>query len=207
MVVVASACGAGLLGLASAAHAAPVEKAAKAAEAEATPLASERASEQAMGLAREIIAIMFPPETRDDMILSLARTMAEQSSAGEIETIDDPSVRRIVEEHVGGMLERMQPILLSHIPEQMEAVAIAYAARFSIKELEEILAFARTPAGGHYFAASMDLMEDPAIAAVNRSLFLKIHEFIPAEQAALRDKIILYLEQQEALSNGDASAL
>lgn len=149
----------------------------------------------AAALAHAIVDTAFPPERREEMMDKLMRTMGEQmKSAMPPALMSDPGLAKIMTEYLAELPMTLRPATTAFIPKQMEAVAQAYARMFTISELNDIAAFARTPSGKSYLQRSMDVMSDPAVAAVNSQYFAKAQTLTQASSIAVGEKVGAYLQ-------------
>ena len=58
---------------------------------------------------------------------------------------------------------RLEPQARKSFPRLADAFAKAYAREFSAAELEQLIAFAQSPTGGHFLAEGMNVAQDPAV--------------------------------------------
>lgn len=164
----------------------------------AMPLAPARAQPAdpaEMADARAIIATMFPAERQDEIFRRMMEDMMAQMRAGfEIDqSLNDPGLRKIIDEYLDGTPERVMPTLRIYMPGILEATAEAYSREFAPKELQEIRAFAETPAGKHYFSSVTSLLSDPAVAAANQRYFAAVEELLSDDKEKLKAKLVAYL--------------
>lgn len=133
--------------------------------------------------ARIIIEAMLPPDKREQMLLDLAGTVAQQAAAGFMSgpVFEEPGIRAIVDRFIADLPTLYRPLFAEHMPKILEATAIAYTREFTLDELRDISAFARTPSGQRYFARMQSLQSDPAVAAANQAMFT---DLAPASKAA-----------------------
>jgi hypothetical protein len=150
---------------------------------------------QAAALAHSLVDAAFPPERREEMMDKLMRTMTDQMKSGiPAALMSDPGLARIMTDYLAQIPAILRPATSAFIPKQMEAVAQAYARMFTVAELRDILAFARTPSGKNYLQRSMDVMSDPAVAAVNSQYFAQAQTLTQASSVALGEKVGAYLK-------------
>lgn len=177
-IAVASIC------LATGAHAAAVQAPAKSQPDEAAKLAEARA----------IAAIISPPADRERTLDALMPKLIAQFKPMLPSAVEaDPGLKAIIEDEIKAMAADERPVILKHMPDQVEANAVAYTHEFSLAELKAIHAFAETPTGQHYFSHVASLMGDPAVAKANSALFVEIHQLTEAHKAELKDKLIAYV--------------
>jgi len=169
-----------------------------AAPAGASAQAAAPTAEQAAKLneARAIIRIMFPPAERQVMMDKLVADLTGQfRTMLPVDAMADPGLKAIVDDFLQKALERQRPVLQRHMPEQLEAMAIAYAREFSLAELKDIHSFAGTPSGGHYFAKAISVVGDPAVAKANTATIAEIHAVTQEMVPELQGKLIAYLKE------------
>ncbi len=145
--------------------------------------------------AQAIIAIMFPPDKRENMMHDLMTELLSQITQSiQMDRIEDPGLRSILEEYLTGLPDAFRPLVNEHLPVLLDAMAIAYVHNYSLVELQDIRAFAETPSGHHYLSSATSLMSDPAIAAVNADYFRRVQQFNQQMAARLRQQIADYLQ-------------
>ena len=114
-------------------------------------------------LARGIVNASVPDDQTDQMMRQLLGSVLQMMDSSREFPIDDPEVRAIYDRRMKELPDRLMPILNKHLPQIYGAVACAYVREFSLAELTEINAFARTPAGRHFLSQSPKLMTDPDV--------------------------------------------
>ena len=147
-------------------------------------------------LGRQIIAIMYPPEKRQAMMGSLVENVLTQfrSSISDPSIYADPGMKKILNDAFASIPQRLSPTVQAHLPRLFEAMARAYAREFSATELQETLAFARTPAGRHYLQSSTTIMSDLDVAAANTAYFGQIQQLNQQITADFRRNVTAYLQ-------------
>lgn len=160
-------------------------------------------SPEALALGRSIVAITFPPATRQAMMDKLMATMLEQMRDGmRLDAIKDAGLRQILADYLAGIPQMLRPTTSAFIPRQMDAVAQAYAHMFSIAELKDIAAFANTPSGQSFLRRSTEVMSDPAVAAVNKEYFGEAQAITQASAAQLSQKVQDYVAAHPEAAHG-----
>jgi hypothetical protein len=153
------------------------------------------ATADAQALAHTIVDTAFPPERRNEMMDKLMRTMGDQMKSALPSTLmSDPGLARIMTDYLAQIPTTLRPATTAFIPKQMDAVAQAYARMFTVAELRDIVTFARTPSGRNYLQRSVDVMSDPAVAAVNSQYFAQAQTLTQASAGALGEKVSAYLK-------------
>jgi hypothetical protein len=123
--------------------------------------------------AQVIIEAMLPPDKREQILLDLASTVAKQASAGFMNgpLFEEPGIKVIVEGFLADLPMVYRPLFAEHMPKILEATAVAYTREYTLEELRDIAAFARTPSGQRYFLRIQTLQSDPGVAAASSAMF------------------------------------
>lgn len=134
------------------------------------------------------------------------RTMGDQmKSAVPPSFMNDPGLAEIMTDFVGQLPAILRPATSAFIPRQMDAVAQAYTRMFTVAQLNDIVAFARTPTGKRYLQRSLDVMSDPAVAAVNKEYFAQAQTLTQASAMALDEKVSAYLKAKPEVARSLAA--
>lgn len=134
--------------------------------------ASQAADPAELAEARAIIAIMFPPAQRQQMMNKMMDDiMVPMRATFPKAAMNDRGVKAIIEAYLTKATAENRELIGKHFPALLEAMAIAYSHEFSLPELKEVHAFARTPAGSHYLSKSTAIIGDPAVTEVNTKFF------------------------------------
>jgi len=150
----------------------------------------------ALTLAREIIALGYPVEARATMFSgALDAVMGQMREARDSGFGDDPAIKEIVDRHIRASETEMKALVQQHLPGLLDAIAIAYAREFSLKELQELRAFVGTPTGQRFFARSAALMQDPAVAAANQALMRDAFVQVQPMRKALEEELLDYFSK------------
>jgi len=162
--------------------AAPADQAAKLAEAHA------------------IIGVMFPESQRDSMYRKLQASLLQQMMPPREKWMQQPGVKEIFDEFIAQATAKQRVVLEKYLPLQMDAMALAYARKFSLAELKDIDAFAHTPSGRHYLLESTAIIGDPDVAKVNTSLVADVRAATEAMMPGFKDKLIAYVKAHPDLA-------
>ena len=148
-----------------------------------------------LAYANIIIEAMYPADKREQMILDLASTVASQMAAGMLTgpVFEEPGIRAIMDGFLADLPETLGPTFSKHLPKIFEATAIAYTREYTLEELRDISAFARTPSGQRYFLSLQKLMNDPAVAEANTSMFRDVEPVTKAQGTKVRQQVEAYL--------------
>lgn len=157
---------------------AAAEPAAPAATLAAVPAPSEP-EPRALDLGREIVRLGFPEEMRAGMFGGAVDAMTGQMRDAMLARFNnDPAARAIMDRSLDSFIVAGKEVMLRHIPAFMNAYATGYARAFPVAELEQILAFVKTPAGAHFLQRSPTILADPAFAAANQDYIRDLQPLI-----------------------------
>lgn len=145
--------------------------------------------------ARIIIEAMLPPDKREQILLDLAGAVAKQASAGFMSgpVFEEPGIKAIVDDFLVDLPMVYRPLFAEHMPKILEATAVGYTREFTLEELRDIAAFARTPSGQRYFLRVQALQSDPDVAAANSAMFADLAPIARAASVALGQEVEAYL--------------
>jgi hypothetical protein len=145
--------------------------------------------------AKVIIEAMLPPDKREQMLLEVASTVAKQAQAGFMNgpIFEEPGIKVIVDRFIADLPTLFRPLFAEHMPRILDATAIAYTREFTLEELRDISAFARTPSGQRYFARLQSLQSDPAVAAANEAMFTDLGPQARAASVRMGKEVEAYL--------------
>lgn len=156
--------------------------------------------------ARTIVERTMPAEQRDQMFGQVIDSMMSNMIGGMMQ--GDPDLAKSLETNpkaaklLATFVERQKKLALGDLkdtgPEMVEAIASAYAKRFTVAELAEVEAFVATPTGVRFFQAGTQIFSDPAIAEWQRKLFAKAQGREAEELRRLMDELTPLLEKQNA---------
>jgi hypothetical protein len=134
--------------------------------------------------ARIIIEAMLPADKREQMILDMATAVGNQAAAGFMTgpIFKEPGIKAIIDQYLADLPNMMRPLFATHMPQILEATALSYTREFTLAELQDISAFARTTSGQRYFLNLQKFQSDPAVAAANQAMFA---DLAPVQQAAI----------------------
>lgn len=169
--------------------------------AQATPPAAPQAATPLdparVAAARELIDLLLPPATRDQMLsgmmtpmlANLRRGMAE--APGFSDTINsDPRMRALFDRFLAEQELEVTRTLRESLPGMTPAMANAYARRFDLQQLRELRAFFETPTGRAYMQASYTIMNDPDVAAWQRDMMTRSMARVQASVAKFAEQAV-----------------
>ncbi|WP_432200526.1 DUF2059 domain-containing protein [Erythrobacter sp. W53] len=152
--------------------------------------------------AQAIINAIYPPGERDAIFTKMVNDIGGQFGAAAMQgpIFQEPGIRAIMDDFLSNLGERLMPTIQKHLPQIIDATAVAYVNKFSLEELQQIRAFSQTPAGSRYFRESPELLSDPAVAAANQRYFADITKLQGEAGSEIRVKVQQYLaENPDAL--------
>jgi len=183
-----------------------------AAAAQAQPAAAGQPDDPAkLAEARAIVQIVSPPAEREKTLSALLPKIEAQMRTPLPPAVEaDPGLKAVIEGGYKDFMGLAQQVLLKHMPDMMEATAVAYTHEFSLAELRQIHAFADTEAGHHYLSRAASVLGDPAVAKANSAMIADLHQLLATKKAELKDKFAAYLEAHpdvaKKVADADAAA-
>jgi hypothetical protein len=143
-----------------------------------------------LAAAQQVVEQVFPTSQRDAMVETIVRPINDnmQKAMGQSAEIKElfaanPEAAPAFERFVKGELERTIALTKESLPALVEAMARAYARRFSVEQLADIHGFFNTPSGRAYVAQSMTMMSDPDIQSAQRAMMAKSFDGMQARIA------------------------
>jgi len=147
-----------------------------------------------------ILDVAFPPDRREDMLDKLQSDLFAQMMPKRADWMQEPGVKKIVDDFIAEAKAQQRAVYAKHLPDQVDAMASAYAHRFSLAELKDIDAFAHSPSGRHYFSESLAIVGDPAVAKVNAAAIADIRSVTEALVPGFKDKLVTYVKAHPDLA-------
>lgn len=145
--------------------------------------------------AKVIIEAMFPADKREQVLLDMASSLAQQAASGFMSgpIYEEPGIKAIMDAYIADLPDTFRPLFAKHLPQIFEATAIAYTREFTLDELKDISEFARTPSGQRYFISLQKFQSDPAVAKANQNMFVDLAPIQQAAGAKLMQQVEAYL--------------
>ena len=167
----------------------------------ATPSHAQAADPARLALGRQVVAVMYPPDKREAMMSDMVSALMGQIRGGTQlpPMFSEPGLKAIMDRAFASMPARLMPVISRHLPRMHEAIAAAYAREFTQAELNEIVAFARTPAGQHYFQRSGGLLSDRDVAAANTAYLGEAQQLNQQFSAQVKQEVTEYLNKHPEL--------
>ena len=167
-----------------------------AAPAQTSPAVQAAAPDPArLAASQALLARILPPAQREAMIDQIVRPMMDNLRASMVDSPmfkdseGDPRLTGILTKFLDDTLEESIATTKESLPAMFDAMARAYARRFTLDELAAIGAFFDTPAGQAYVAKAPTIMADPDILAAQRAMMTKAMANMQTRLAALSAKV------------------
>lgn len=158
-----------------------------------TPAVFTAANPVALGLARELVSLIYPVSDTIDAM----RTGWMES----LDSIESVSMRAFAKQEYQRSLDRLEPVIAKHFPAIQEAYADVYAQEFSPSELEELIAFARTPTGRHFLSDTEFADYSDSVLNANDAMSTEIEPIMLDLQKAMCAQ-----KTQERIARGETDA-
>ena len=149
-----------------------------------SPASQQELDPVAINLAHQLLDIIAPPATRQAKLAERFKFLAEQTRASyaSMPASKDPEFSAIVDKDMDDMWQGMVAVMGQHMPALYDAMARAYARKFSAPELREILAFAKTPAGLKFLQSGSLIAQDVDVMAVQQQMLVDMTAGLPARK-------------------------
>ncbi len=125
--------------------------------------------------ARELLEILMPAGEREATIIAMIEPMMANLEAGILQSLESeanfantPGAQSLFLEFMAAQRAREVELATANLPGMMEAMARAYARRFSRRDMRDIGEFFGSDAGRAYLSQSNTIMADPDVAAWQR---------------------------------------
>lgn len=162
----------------------------------AQPAAALAPEPARLAAAQALIAKIMPPDRVNEMIDQMMRPMvanlrsAMMQSPGLQEAFDKmPKAKAALDKFVDDEFARSIALTKESMPAMLDAMARAYARRFTTAQIAEIGAFFDTPTGKLYATQAASLMTDPDVLAAQRTMMMKAFEGIQQRAQAMAQKV------------------
>jgi hypothetical protein len=146
--------------------------------------------------AHALIDRIMPAAQRDSMVEQMVRPMMENMRGAvlsgpkfEAAKAENPKLVATIEAFMKDEFEHSIVTMKASMPAMFDAMARAYARRFTLDQLKAIDAFFQTPAGQAYVTLAPTVMVDPDFLAVQRSMMTDAMTGMQQRLAALSAKI------------------
>ena len=164
-----------------------------------TPLIAaenEQLDPEKLAIARQIIAVVLPPDQREKMLETVLDSMRRNMLAGALQGVgagdeirNSPKLQAVFERFMDRERALQMADLREALPDLVEAYARAYVRTFSLDDLKAIKAFVDTPAGARYVQRGAALLSDPDVGAWQRRITAKEAAREDGELARLKTEL------------------
>ncbi|MFM5947662.1 MAG: DUF2059 domain-containing protein [Novosphingobium sp.] len=136
---------------------------------------------RAISAAHQLLDIITPPATRQAKLAERFKFIADQTPAtyATMPSSKDPKFNELVDKNMDEMWQGMVAVMGQHMPALYDAMARAYARKFSAAELGEILAFAKTPAGLKFLQSGNLIAQDVDVVGVQQQMLTDLTSELP----------------------------
>lgn len=155
-----------------------------------------------LAAARRLIAITLPPGSLAKMMNNIAPGTMARVLAG-LEAADtahaaqhaaDPAYQARLHGASELAIAELVKVQAASEPMYFDAFAVAYARRFTVAQLDEIIAFVSTPTGLRYASSQGEVTADPAVQAALNEMARRRTAAMPAMlakvAAAMKDEAL-----------------
>ena len=146
--------------------------------------------------ARTLLDVVMPPTKRDGMIDSMMKGMMANLSQMMVNSPKmkaayegDPRAGAVFQRFFARQQQSTVAMLKENFPGMVDAMARAYARRFTTAQMSEMRTFFETPTGRLYIDQATTIVSDPDVAAWQRDLMTKSMARIPADVDAMMAEI------------------
>jgi hypothetical protein len=145
--------------------------------AQTAPTTAQAPEPARLAAAKALIAKIMPPGRIDATIDQMMRPMMEnlrnammQSPQMQAAFAKDPKAKAMLDAFVSDEFQHSVALTKSSMPTMLDAMARAYARRFTVAQLNDVSAFFDTPAGKLYAEQASTVMADPDVLAAQRAM-------------------------------------
>jgi hypothetical protein len=138
----------------------------------AAPAAAMAIEPARLAAARRVVETVFPAAQREQMMTAMVGSMNKAMLGSLMQQPDiarmiekEPRARPVFERFMQRQQNKTAATMKDNLPGMVDAMANAYARRFTEAQLKEMQSFFETPTGRVYIAQSMTIMSDPDVAA------------------------------------------
>ncbi|QNQ09632.1 DUF2059 domain-containing protein [Sphingomonas alpina] len=170
---------------------APTAPAPAPAPAQATPVDPAR-----LTVARALMDQIMPSATRDQMMRSMMAAMMQNMTRSFAQNAElaaamdkQPGARAVFDRFMERQMARSTEELIANLPGMLDAMARAYARRFTLAQLNDMATFFATPTGQVYLAQAPTIMADPDVGVWMNGLMTRSMQRMPDEVAKLKAEI------------------
>ena len=142
--------------------------------------------------ARKLMDEIMPPATREQMMTSVMQSMmgaiiqSMRQNPDFARTISaEPKAAAVFDAFIKRQQTLATQDLVTNLPGMIDAMAHAYARRFTMDQLHDLSVFFATPTGQTYVVAAPTVMSDPDVGQWMTGTMRRSQERLPTELAKL----------------------
>ncbi|QLC24954.1 DUF2059 domain-containing protein [Parasphingopyxis algicola] len=147
-----------------------------AAQTPPAPAAAEALDPDRLEKARELLDLVMPPAQRNQMILAMLEPTMTNIEQGLMQSPrfmeamqEDPEAQQRFLAFLQQQRVETGELMVATLPGLVEAMTRAYARRFTVRQLRDMIDFFERNTGRAYLAEAATIMADPDIAAWQRN--------------------------------------
>jgi hypothetical protein len=147
-------------------------------------------------VARRLMDQIMPPATRDQMMRSMMGAMSQnmvgalRQNAQLTTSLEKlPGAQAVFDRFLQRQMEVGTQDLVANLPTMLDAMAKAYARRFTLVQLKEMGVFFATPTGQAYLMQAPTIMSDPDVGVWMNQLMTRSMQRLPEQMAKLKADI------------------
>ncbi len=147
-------------------------------------------------VARRLMDQIMPPATRDQMMRSMMGAMSQNMVGAlrqnaELTTSLEklPGAQAVFDRFLHRQMDIGTQDLVANLPTMLDAMAKAYARRFTLVQLKEMGVFFATPTGQAYLMQAPTIMSDPDVGVWMNQLLTRSTQRLPEQMAKLKADI------------------
>ena len=147
-------------------------------------------------VARRLMDQIMPPATRDQMMRSMMGAMSQNMVGAlrqnaELTTSLEklPGAQAVFDRFLHRQMDIGTQDLVANLPTMLDAMAKAYARRFTLVQLKEMGVFFATPTGQAYLMQAPTIMSDPDVGVWMNQLMTRSMQRLPEQMAKLKADI------------------
>nr|WP_295668479.1 DUF2059 domain-containing protein [Sphingomonas sp.] len=147
-------------------------------------------------VARRLMDQIMPPATRDQMMRSMMGAMSQnmvgalRQNAQLTTSLEKlPGAQAVFDRFLQRQMEIGTQDLVANLPTMLDAMAKAYARRFTLVQLKEMGVFFATPTGQAYLMQAPTIMSDPDVGVWMNQLMTRSMQRLPEQMAKLKADI------------------
>jgi len=153
------------------------------------PVSAVESSPEKLALARAVIDLAYPPAERHTLFAGAVNAMLAQMKQASAGVAVNAAVKTMLDAKLNSYTPRLVAIIDAHTPDLIEGFAKAYAAEFSVQELNDLKAFFAKPAGRHFMTRSTWLLSSPPISEANQRYMTDVMSLTKVMQGEMQAQL------------------